>query len=82
MASAADSPVTMEVLRFLAGLGLGGAMPNAAALAAELVPRHDRALAVTVAIVCVPLGGMAAFLAWGHTCRLSPLTSVFHFQSR
>jgi MFS transporter, AAHS family, 4-hydroxybenzoate transporter len=59
-ASLADSPATMGVLRFLAGLGLGGAMPNAAALAAEFVPRRDRAIAVTVAIVCVPLGGMVA----------------------
>ena len=35
-------------------------MPNAAALAAEFVPRRDRAIAVTVAIVCVPLGGHGA----------------------
>jgi MFS transporter, AAHS family, 4-hydroxybenzoate transporter len=59
-AAAADGPVTLGVLRFLAGLGLGGAMPNAAALAAEFVPRRHRPFAVTVAIVCVPLGGMVA----------------------
>jgi len=52
------------VLRFLAGLGLGGAMPNAAALASEYAPRKNRPFAVTITIVCVPLGGMlAAYLA-------------------
>jgi MFS transporter, AAHS family, 4-hydroxybenzoate transporter len=71
-ASAADSPTALGVLRFLAGIGLGGAMPNAAALASELVPRRHRPFAVTLTIVCVPLGGMVAGVvaegvlpAWG-----------------
>ena len=59
-AAAADGPFTLAVLRFLAGLGLGGAMPNAAALAAEFVPANRRAFAVTLTIVCVPVGGMLA----------------------
>jgi AAHS family 4-hydroxybenzoate transporter-like MFS transporter len=55
---------TLAALRFLAGLGLGGAMPNAAALASEYVPRRHRPLAITLTIVCVPLGGtLAAFVA-------------------
>ena len=33
---------TLGVLRLLAGIGLGGAMPNAAALAAEYVPLRQR----------------------------------------
>ena len=33
--AAADTLVALGVLRFLAGLGLGGALPNAAALASE-----------------------------------------------
>ena len=54
----------LEVLRFVAGIGLGGAIPNAAALASEYVPRRHRPFAVTLAIVCVPLGGiLAAFVA-------------------
>ena len=59
-AAAADGPIALAVLRFLAGLGLGGAMPNAAALAAEFVPQNRRALAVTLTIVCVPVGGILA----------------------
>jgi AAHS family 4-hydroxybenzoate transporter-like MFS transporter len=51
---------TLAALRFLAGIGLGGALPNAATLAAEFVPRAQRPMAVTVTIVCVPLGAMLA----------------------
>jgi len=50
------------VLRFFAGLGLGGAMPNAAALSSEYVPRRHRAFAVTATVVCIPLGGTLAGL--------------------
>jgi len=52
----------LAALRFITGLGLGGAIPNATALAAEYVPRSRRALAVTLTIVCVPLGASLAGL--------------------
>src|ERR1700752_1541873 len=59
-----ESLWALGALRFLAGLGLGGAMPNAAALASEYVPRRHRPFAITLTIVCVPLGGtLAAFVA-------------------
>lgn len=45
-------------LRFLAGFGVGGALPNAAAMTAEFTPARNRAVAVTATIVCVPLGGI------------------------
>jgi AAHS family 4-hydroxybenzoate transporter-like MFS transporter len=61
-AAFANSTESLTVLRFLAGIGLGGAMPNAAALAAEYVPVRMRPVAVTVTIVCVPLGGTLAGL--------------------
>ena len=35
-------------------------MPNAAALASEYAPRRQRPLAVTLTIVCIPLGGFLA----------------------
>ena len=61
---AAQGLMSLGGLRFLAGIGLGGAMPNATALVAELVPRRQRTLAVTFAIICVPIGGIATgFLA-------------------
>ena len=55
-----DSVFMLGVLRFLAGVGLGGAMPNAASLASEYVPRRQRPFAVTLTIVCIPLGGFVA----------------------
>ena len=58
----ARSPAELGILRLLAGIGLGGAMPNAAALAAEFVPIRRRPIAVTVTIVCVPLGATLAGL--------------------
>ena len=64
MATAAVGDVTsLAALRLLAGIGLGGAMPNAAALAAEYVPLRHRPFAVTLAIVCVPVGAALAGFA-------------------
>ena len=50
----------LSVLRLLAGIGLGGAMPIAATLASEYVPTRRRAFAVSATVVCVPLGGALA----------------------
>ena len=52
----------LGILRTLAGVGVGGALPNASALVAEFAPLKRRAMAVTLTIVCVPLGGMIAGL--------------------
>lgn len=60
LSSFAGSVVMLSVLRFFAGLGLGGAMPNAAAISSEYVPRRHRAFAVTATVVCIPLGGTLA----------------------
>lgn len=59
---AIDGVGGLMVLRLVAGIGLGGAMPNAAALAAEYVPGRHRPFAVTLTIVCVPLGAALAGL--------------------
>jgi AAHS family 4-hydroxybenzoate transporter-like MFS transporter len=58
-----DDVSTLGILRLIAGVGLGGAMPNAAALAAEYVPLRQRPFAVTLTIVCVPLGATLAGFA-------------------
>lgn len=54
--------LTLGILRITAGVGVGGALPNASAMTAEFAPMRRRALAVTLTIVCVPLGGMVAGL--------------------
>src|SRR5215831_17951616 len=58
----ANDITTLVILRFLAGLGLGGAMPTATAISSEYVPRRQRPVAVTLTVICVPLGG--AFAGW------------------
>ena len=64
LVSFAPNVMSLTALRLLAGLGLGGAMPNAAALASEYVPLRRRPSAVTLTIVCIPLGGtLAGFLS-------------------
>src|SRR5262245_41826964 len=55
-----DSVTALSTLRLLAGIGLGGAMPNAATLASEYVPTRRRPFAVTATIVCIPLAGALA----------------------
>jgi len=56
----APDVLTVAVLRFVAGLGIGGALPSSTTVTAEFTPARRRTLAVTATIVCVPLGGMLA----------------------
>src|SRR5512134_262582 len=72
-----ESLWALGALRFLAGLGLGGAMPNAAALASEYVPRRHRPFAITLTIVCVPLGGTVAALVSGYVMPIFGWRTVF-----
>src|SRR5258708_4712679 len=65
LVSFAGGVAMLTALRFFAGMGLGGAMPNAAALSSEYVPRRQRPFAVTLTIVCIPLGGSLAGFVGG-----------------
>ena len=50
-------------LRFFAGLGIGGVIPNVVAINAESAPRHLRATLAIMATGMVPLGGALAGFA-------------------
>lgn len=54
----ADSVFHLGACRVIAGFGLGGAMPCATTILAEFSPLKRRSLAVTMGIVCIPLGGV------------------------
>ena len=54
----APSLHSLQVVRFLAGLGLGGAPPCFVALTAEYAPKRLRSIFVTVQYAAFPLGGM------------------------
>jgi AAHS family 4-hydroxybenzoate transporter-like MFS transporter len=56
----ADSVTGLVVLRFLTGLGLGGAMPNSIAMTAEYAPRRRQATMVMVMFCGFPIGASFA----------------------
>jgi MFS transporter, AAHS family, 4-hydroxybenzoate transporter len=49
-------------LRFIAGLGIGGVIPNVVAINAESAPRNLRATLAIIAVGTVPIGGAVAGL--------------------
>ncbi|WP_202131456.1 MFS transporter, partial [Escherichia coli] len=55
-------PVTFSVTRFLAGLGIGGVMPNVVAQMTEYSPRRARSTLVTLMFSGYSVGGMLAAL--------------------
>ena len=67
----------LTLARFVAGIGLGGAMPNAAALVAEFTPLRQRPLAITATIVCIPLGGFLGGLIAGQIVPTYGWRSLF-----
>jgi AAHS family benzoate transporter-like MFS transporter len=58
----AADPYTFSVLRFLAGLGIGGVMPNVVAQMTEYAPKRIRATMVTLMFSGYAVGGMLAAL--------------------
>lgn len=68
-----DDPFLFGALRLIAGLGLGGLVPSANALAAGLVSPHRRALIATVMMSGVPLGGSLAALVGLGVIPATPL---------
>ena len=55
-----NDPVLFSVTRFLAGLGIGGVMPNVVAQMTEYAPRKLRATLVTLMFSGYAVGGMLA----------------------
>jgi MFS transporter, AAHS family, 3-hydroxyphenylpropionic acid transporter len=51
---------TLLVMRFLTGLGLGGAMPNFISLSSESTPADRRISVVTLIMAAMPFGGAVA----------------------
>jgi len=58
-----DSLATLTAVRFVTGLGLGSALPNAIGLASEYAPRARRALIVMFVGSGISLGAIGAGLA-------------------
>jgi AAHS family 4-hydroxybenzoate transporter-like MFS transporter len=58
LTSQATSFQQLLVLRFLTGLGLGGALPNVVSLACEYSPKRLQTILVSVLFTGMPLGGV------------------------
>ncbi|HUN47978.1 MAG TPA: MFS transporter, partial [Stellaceae bacterium] len=56
----AEDASQLILLRFLTGLGLGGAMPNTIALTAEYAPHRIRTTLITAMFVGFPIGNVVA----------------------
>lgn len=66
MGAFADSPTQFAVLRFIAGLGIGGVMPICVALTSEYSPKRMRSTLVAIMFSGYAIGGMMSALlgAW------------------
>lgn len=62
----ATGVTSLVILRFVAGLGLGGAIPNMLALAAEYAPARRRSTIVSVITWGTPLGAVVGGLIAPH----------------
>jgi AAHS family benzoate transporter-like MFS transporter len=62
----ANNPVEFAILRFIAGLGIGGVMPNVVALMTEYAPKKIRSTLVAIMFSGYAIGGMTSALlgAW------------------
>lgn len=66
LAATCRSPEELALLRFLAGLGLGGALPNVAAKVAEMAPTQGRGACISLVYAGFPAGAAlgAVLGAW------------------
>lgn len=56
----AETPQQFSIFRFLAGVGIGGVMPNVIALVSEYAPKKFKSFFVTLMFSGYAIGGMAA----------------------
>ncbi|BAQ47618.1 MULTISPECIES: MFS transporter [Methylobacterium] len=66
IAAYATSPTEMALLRFLAGTGMGAAMPNTSTLLSEYAPLRRRSLMITIMFTGFNLGSAAIGFAAAH----------------
>ena len=77
-AAFASTLTEMTVLRFLAGVGLGGAIPNVIALAAEYAPSRSRATRVALVFAFYTIGSAAGGFIAAWLLPRYGWPSVFH----
>ena len=73
----AGSYTELLILRFLTGLGLGGALPNATALMSEYANKRWRNMAISIIFLGIPIGGIVGSLIAGWLIPLWGWQSVY-----
>ena len=76
--ASAATPQQMLLFRFLAGVGLGGAMPSFISLAAEYTPRSNRQAVIGLLWTGFPLGGVMVGLLASRLINAVGLQSLFY----
>jgi AAHS family 4-hydroxybenzoate transporter-like MFS transporter len=66
------------LVRFLAGVGLGGAMPSFIGMASDYAPRHRRGVIVGLLWTGFPVGGMVAGIVSTHLIGAFGWQSLFY----
>lgn len=77
LTASAQSLSTLIVLRFLTGVGLGGAMPNIIALTAEYAPQRSRGTLITLMFCGFPLGAVIGGLISSRLIETFGWRSIF-----
>ncbi|SFV05495.1 MFS transporter [Pseudoduganella namucuonensis] len=77
LAGLASDPYTFSAMRFLAGLGIGGVMPNVVAQMTEFSPKKIRSTMVTLMFSGYAVGGMLAALLGKGLIETYGWSSVF-----
>jgi len=77
LAITSENLFQLTAWRFVTGIGLGGALPNAVALLAEYTPPRWRNQAIAAAIVGVPVGGMLGAAIGAEIIPLYGWRSIF-----
>lgn len=73
----ADSMTSLSVIRFITGLGVGGALPGAIAIAAEYAPKRARASVAAITFCGIPLGAVLGSVLASHLIPRYGWGSIF-----
>jgi MFS transporter, AAHS family, benzoate transport protein len=75
----AQSPTMFAIFRFMAGLGIGGVMPNAVSLMAEYAPKNIRNTLITTMFSGIATGGILSVLVGMYLIPTFGWQAVFYF---
>ncbi len=75
----AQSPTMFAIFRFIAGLGIGGVMPNAVSLMAEYAPKNIRNTLITIMFSGIATGGILSVLVGMYLIPNFGWQAVFYF---